>query len=209
MYQTCSQNYWFTPTFANYTAMDIPTAQMDLINEEPNFCACNPAYMLDHSTVEPIHLSAVGEKMMGNYCGISLKQLLVDNFKFKGLTLNNYTVNGNNITLELNVPCPPIRIDTQFVKEVSNYGFKVVKSDDSDILSSVSVYDNQVILTCSENPVGCKLYYGFNGSAGYDGRKKGSRGNICDSGDYIYNGEIGGIKYPLRNYLYSFCISLS
>ena len=44
---------------------------------------------------------------------------------------------------------------------------KVVKSDDSDILSSVSVYDNQVILTCSESPVGCKLYYGFNGTAKY------------------------------------------
>lgn len=207
MYQTCSQNIVSTikyPTFTN-TAMDIPTAQMELVRDNDMFVACNPAYILDHSEKEMIHLSAVGEKMMGAYCGISLHSVICKNEKIKGLTPNNFSVEGNNIKIKYNVPAPPLCFNTSFVKEVENMGFSVIDSSDNNIISNVSVFDDEVTIECTKSPIGCKLYYGFNGTAYRDGRKEGSRGNLCDSADKIYNAKIDNKEYALSNYSYSFC----
>lgn len=207
LYQTCSQNIVSTvkyPTFTN-TAMDIPTAQMELVRDNDMFIACNPAYILDHSEKEIIHLSAVGEKMMGAYCGISLHSVICKNEKIKGLTPNNFSVEGNNIKIKYNVPAPPLCFNTSFVKEVENMGFSVIDSSDNNIISNVSVFDDEVTIECTKSPIGCKLYYGFNGIAYRDGRKEGSRGNLCDSADKIYNAKIDNKEYALSNYSYSFC----
>ena len=206
MYQTSSQNIVSTvkyPTYTN-TAMDIPTAQMELVRDNDMFVACNPTYILNHSVDEPIHLSAIGEKMTGLYCGISAKKIIANNRYFKGVTPNNYQIDGNKLVLKLNVPCPPIKIKTDWVKEVEDYGFVLLNSTDENIISSVSVFDDEVIIQCSQSPLNAKLFYGFNGTAYRDGRLEGSRGNICDSGDFIYNGEIDGKYYAMSNYLYSF-----
>lgn len=208
MYQTCSQNIVSTikyPTFTN-TAMDIPTAQMELVRDNDMFVACNPAYILDHSDKEMIHLTAVGEKMMGAYCGISLYSILLRDRKIIGLTPNSFSVDGNNIKVKYNVPVPPLQFNTSFVKEVENKGFAVLNSSDNDIIKNVSVYDDEITIECTENPFGCKLYYGFNGTASRDGRKEGSRGNLCDNADKIYNAKIDNKEYALSNYSYSFCI---
>lgn len=208
MYQTCSQNIVSTvkyPTYTN-TAMDIPTAQMELVRDNDMFVACNPAYVLDHSDKEMIHLSAVGEKMMGAYCGISLYSILLRDRKVIGLTPNNFSVDGNNIKIKYNVPVPPLQFNTSFIKEVGNKGFAVLNSSDNDIIKNVSVYDDEVTIECTENPTNCKLYYGFNGTAYRDGRKEGSRGNLCDSADKIFNAKIDNKEYTLSNYSYSFCV---
>lgn len=209
MYQTCSQNIVSTvkyPTFTN-TAMDIPTAQMELVRDNDMFIACNPAYILDHSDKEMIHLTAVGEKMMGAYCGISLYSVICGS-KNKGLTPYSFFVEGNNIKIKYNVPAPPLRFNTSFVKEVENMGFSVINSSDNNIINNVSVFDDEVTIECMENPIGCKLYYGFNGTEYKNGRKEGSRGNLCDNADKIYNSRIDNKEYALNNYSYSFCVLL-
>ncbi len=211
LYQTCSQNIVTSvphPTYTN-TAMDVPTAQMSLVKEDANFCACNPAYMLDHSTVETIHLSAVGEKLMGLYCGMSLKKIITKDALFKGVTPNTYLISGNSITIKYNVPNPPLRFDVNFVKEVANMGYAVIDSNDTDILTSVSIFDDEVTLVCSASPLNCKLYYGFNGVGGKDGRIDGSRGNLCDNGNVINNGNVANKQYGMPNYAYSFAKLLS
>ena len=211
LYQTCSQNIVTSvphPTYTN-TAMDVPTAQMSLVKEDANFCACNPAYMLDHSTVETIHLSAVGEKLMGLYCGMSLKKIITKDALFKGVTPNTYLISGNSITIKYNVPNPPLRFDVNFVKEVANMGYAVIDSNDTDILTSVSIFDDEVTLVCSASPLNCKLYYGFNGVNGRDGRIDGSRGNVCDNGNVINNGNVANKQYGMPNYAYSFAKLLS
>lgn len=207
LYQTCSQNIVSTikyPTFTN-TAMDIPTAQMELVRDNDMFVACNPAYILDHSEKGMIHLTSVGEKMMGAYCGISLYSILLRDRKIIGLTPNSFSVDGNNIKIKYNVPVPPLQFNTSFVKGVENKGFAVLNSSDNDIIKNVSVYDDEVTIECTENPLGCKLYYGFNGTAYRDGRKEGSRGNLCDSADKIHSAKIDSKEYALSNYSYSFC----
>lgn len=202
-YQTGSQNYWYSPLYSS-TAMDVPTAQMELVRDNDMFLAANPVYMLEHSEKEKIHLSAIGEKMLGLYCGIALKSIIDKTYDKKGVTPVSYTISDNDIIIKYKAPCSPLRINTSYVKEVSNYGFTILNSDDTNIITSVSVFDTEIKITCSQSPLNCKLYYGFNGDRGYDGRLKGSRGNICDSGGYIYNGLIDKNRMVLDNYSYAF-----
>ena len=207
-YQTASQNIWGnTP---NYTSkiMDVPTAQMELIRDNDMFVASAPVYILDHSEKERIHLSAKGEKMLGLYCGIALKSVIDGTYNKKGITPSTYTVSGNTVVIKCNVPCPPLKIDKMWVKEINNLGFKLLTSENVDIIQSIEVFDNEITILCSQSPLGCKLFYGFNGTGGYDGRIKGSRGNICDNGDKSYSGNVGEKHYTLPNFLYSFYINI-
>lgn len=208
-YQTASQNIWGnTPNYTS-TIMDVPTAQMELIKDNNMFVASNPVYILDHSKAEHIHLSASGEKMMGLYCGIALKSVIDGTCNKKGVTPATYSISENTVILKCNVPCPPLRVDNTWVKEVDNFGFTLLTSDNVNIIESVKVFDDEIVIQCSQSPLNCRLFYGFNGTSGYDGRLKGSRGNICDCGGRIYNGNIGGRQYTLANYLYTFSSLLS
>ena len=207
-YQTASQNIWGnTPNYAS-TIMDVPTAQMELIRDNDMFVASAPAYILDHSEKEHIHLSAKGEKMLGLYCGITLKSIIDGTYNKKGVTPSTYTVSGNTVVIKCNVPCPPLKIDKTWVKEVDNLGFKILTSENVDIIQSIEVFNDEIVLQCSQSPLNCRLFYGFNGIVGYDGRIKGSRGNICDNGNHIFHGDINGHDYTLSNYLYSFILEL-
>lgn len=206
-YQTGSQNIWGNAHTFNSTRLDVPNDQMELIRDNELFVASIPVYALDHSS-EPIHLSAVGEKMCGLYNAISIERLL-EGTLMKGVTPASYNVSGNDIEVIFNVPCPPLIFDTTFVKEVSNMGFSVLKSDNSDIITNVELFDDKVTIHCSESPIGCKLYYGLNGTAYRDGRKEGARGNLSDIAGKIYNGEIDGKMYSLPNYCYGFVISIT
>ena len=207
-YQTASQNIWGnTPNYTS-TIMDVPTAQMELIRDNNMFVASNPVYILDHSKAEHIHLSASGEKMMGLYCGIALKSVIDGTCNKKGVTPATYSISENTVILKCNVPCPPLRKDSTWVKEVDNLGFTLLTSCNVNIIESVEVFDDEIVIQCSQSPLNCRLFYGFNGTNGYDGRIKGSRGNICDNGNRIYHGDINGHDYTLSNYLYSFTLEL-
>lgn len=208
-YQTASQNIWGNTANYTTTIMDVPTAQMELVRDNDMFVASNPVYILDHSDSEHIHLSAKGEKMMGLYCGIALKSVIDGSYNKKGVTPATYVISGNTLVIKCNVSCPPLKIDKTWVKEIDNLGFKLLTSENVDIIQSVGVFDDEITISCSQSPLNCKLFYGFNGNSGYDGRLKGSRGNICDFGDRIYNGDIAGKQYSISNYLYTFCCLLS
>lgn len=209
-YQTASQNIvgaTTTPTFTS-TAMDIPTAQMELVRDNDMFIASAPVYILDHSEKEHIHLSAKGEKMLGLYCGIALKSVISRACDKKGVTPINYSINENTLIIKCNVPCPPLKVDTYWVRKADNLGFTLLTHDNVNIIKSVEVFDDEVVLQCTQSPLNCRLIYGFNGTTGYDGRIKGSRGNICDNGNHIYHGDINSHDYTLSNYLYSFILEL-
>lgn len=208
-YQTASQNIWGNTSNYTSTIMDVPTAQMELIRDNNMFVASNPVYILDHSKAEHIHLSASGEKMMGLYCGVALKSVIDGTYNKKGVTPATYSISENTVILKCNVSCPPLRVDNTWVKEVDNLGFTLLNSGNVNIIKSVEVFDDEIVIQCSQSPLNCRLFYGFNGTSGYDGRLKGSRGNICDCGGRIYNGNIGGRQYTLANYLYTFSSLLS
>ena len=99
----------------------------------------------------------------------------------------SYEIDGIDIRLLFNVPCPPLCFDTINVKKVDNYGFTVIRPDGTDIISKVVLDNNTVILTCIESPLNCKLRYGINGEFLKGGRNYGPRGNLRDSEKHVSN----------------------
>lgn len=191
----------------NATALDVPTAQMELARDNSEFVFVLPNYILDHSSAEKIHLSNIGSRVMGLYFGVAAKHAM-EGIADKSLAPTGTSVSGNDITLSVQVPTPPLQVDESWVYAVANKGFAVVNSSNSDILTSVDVRADKIILHCSASPVGCKLFYGLNGTAFYDGREEGSRGNIRDCSGNIYSGFVAGSQVCLHKYFPSFVMDI-
>lgn len=222
IYQPASQClYTQTYNFANsYLAFN--NAYVDLLKNNDEFVSVAPVYIFDPSPNNAgfIHLSARSYKTLGAYAGYSIKKALIDGVKVKGVIPIDITVDGTTISIKYNVPCPPLKFDTEWVKEppltngVHNYGFNVVKSDDTELITNVSVFDDTVTIECSESPIGAKLRYGLNGDRihmtnseywGIDGRIHGGRGNLRDSqGDYVQK-EIRELGQTMRLDNWAYC----
>ena len=212
-----TQNYNFANSYLAFN-----NAYVDLLKNNDEFIAVAPVYIFDPSPNNAgfIHLSARSYKTLGAYAGYSIKKALIDGMKVKGVIPIDITVDGTTISIKYNVPCPPLKFDTEWVKEppltngVHNYGFNVVKSDDTELITNVSVFDDTVTIECSESPIGAKLRYGLNGDVysypnsnynGADGRIHGGRGNLRDSqGDYVQK-EIRELGQTMRLDNWAYC----
>lgn len=209
LYQIASQNIVGQPTTPTFTssAMNVPTAQMEVIRDDEKFFASAPVYILDHSQAEHIHLSAEGERLLGFYCGNTLADLLFRSKKQKGVVPYHVYAKGNKAIIEYNVEYPPLRVDSTWVSSVSNLGFTILNSQGVNIVSCVNVSETQVFIDCTQTPKDAHLFYAFNGTKGKDGRHQGSRGNLCDSKGYHYIAQIGEYTQRMHNYAYAFdCI---
>ena len=121
-----------------------------------------------------------------------------------GLVPLKINCSANNVEILFNVPSPPLCFDTIQVRKATHYGFNVINKDNSDILSSVSIEGNSVVLTCEESPIGCKVRYAVNGEYLKGGRINGPRGNLRDSqGDSVMI-EVNGKLLPLHNWCCQF-----
>lgn len=224
IYQPASQCLYTQDYGFNNPYHQFLNAYVELLKDNDEFLASSPAYIYDVSDAGGrfVHLNARSYKVLGAYSGYTIKKYLIDGISMKGVIPINISVDNNTIKIKYNVPCPPLRIDTEWVKEtplvngVHTYGFNVVKSDDTELISSVSVFDDTVTIECIESPIGAKLRYGLNGDRikivasdywGVDGRIYGGRGNIRDcQGDFVYKEikELGGIKMKMHNWAYCF-----
>lgn len=168
-----------------------PTAQMELIRDDTLIWASGPTYPYDFVN-ESLHIDAVGQQGIGILAAKSALGILRKGKRDIGLVPLSYEVDGQDICISFNVPCPPLCIDTINVRKADNYGFNVIRKDGTDIVSEVRIDGDAVILHCQESPVGCRIRYGINGEYMRGGRRNGPRGNLCDS------------QGPLRNWCFLF-----
>lgn len=157
-----------------------PTAQMEIIRDDSLIWASGPTYPYDFVN-ESLHIDAVGQKIIGALAAKSALGILRHQKRITGLLPLSYEVNGNDIRIRYHVPCPPLCFDTINVSKAENYGFNVIRKDNSDIVSSVTIAQDTVVVHCVESPKGCKLRYGVNGEFLKGGRNHGPRGNLRDS----------------------------
>lgn len=177
---TITKGLRYKPNNFDATEPRTPTAQMELIRDDSLIWASGPTYSCDFVN-ESLHIDAVGQKRIGVLAAHSALDLLRGKERFIGLVPLSYEVQGNDIHIKFNVPNPPLCFDTINVKKVDNYGFNVIKRDGVDIISSVIIVDNSVVICCKEFPNNCKLRYGINGEFLRGGRNIGPRGNLRDS----------------------------
>ncbi len=189
----------------NFDALEprTPTVQMELIQEDSLIWASGPTYPY-HFVRDALHIDAIGQKSIGSLAAISAIGIIRHESPFIGLMPLNIIVSENQIRIPFHVPCPPLCIDTIAVSKADNYGFNVIRKDNTDIISNVSINQDTVIIDCKESPIGCKIRYAVNGEYMKGGCVLGPRGNLRDSQGDSKTIVISGKTYSLHNWCYMF-----
>ena len=180
-----------------------PTIQMEMIRDDSLIWASGPVYPYNFVN-ENIHIDAEGQKCIGGLAAQSALGILHHTKRRIGLVPLKIDRLGNNVEILFNVPSPPLCFDTIQVKKAPHYGFNVTNKDNSDILLSVNIEGNSVVLTCKESPIGCKVRYAVNGEYMKSGRINGPRGNLRDSQGNRLTICVNGKIHPLHNWCYQF-----
>ena len=176
----------YVPNNYDGTEGRTPTAQMELIRDDSLIWASGPTYPCDFVR-EHLHIDAKGQQFIGKLAAQSALGIIRKGERRIGLVPLSYEVEGNDIFIHFNIPCPPLYLDTINVKKADNFGFNVIRKDNEDIISEVQIEDDVVILHCVESPKNCKIRYGINGDYLKGGRNIGPRGNLRDSEKALFN----------------------
>lgn len=193
-YQTASQGYINGQYFQldwNFTNIPklskVPMQQMLAVRDYDNFVASVPVYAITHNEdvtdKANIHLTNDGSRHLGYYCGRALASVLLGDGMKCGILPVSYKVSGNDILIKFSIEEGTLTTDTSFVRKVENFGFSVFTSGNVELISSIEVYSDEVVIHCSTSPVGALLSYACIGENGYDGRTKGARGNLCSTSE--------------------------
>lgn len=183
---TITKGLRYKPNNYDATEPRTPTAQMELTRDDTLVWASGPTYPYDFVN-ESLHIDAAGQQSIGVLAAKSALGILRRDKRNIGLIPLSCEVDGNDIRIIYNVPCPPLCLDTINVSKADNYGFNVIRMDGEDIISDVCVSQDTVIVKCKVPPFGCKLRYGINGEYLKGGKKVGPRGNLRDSQIPVYN----------------------
>lgn len=183
---TVTKGLKYKPNHYDGVEARTPTAQMELLRDDSLIWASGPSYPYDFVN-ESLHIDAEGQKSIGLLAAKSAMGILRNDKRYIGLMPIKHEIEGNDVRLLFNVPSPPLSFDTINVCKADNYGFSVIRKDDTDIISNVRIDQNTVIVECINSPKGCKLRYGINGEFLKGGRRYGPRGNLRDSQSQISN----------------------
>ena len=183
---TITKGLRYKPSNYDGSEAKTPTAQMELIRDDSLVWVSGPTYPCDFVN-ESLHIDAAGQQTIGKLAAKSALGIIRKQKKNIGLVPTAYHIEGNDIRIDFNVPCPPLCFDTVQVNKIDNYGFNVIRCDGTDIISDVAIDNNSIVIRCVESPKNCKLRYGINGEFLKGGRKHGPRGNLRDSERFLSN----------------------
>jgi len=161
----------------------IALALAEICEENDSFHMACPMYSYDYAP-DLVHLTNNGYYMLGKYYGKAM-DAISNGEEFQVCKVKSFVSQPRVITLNINVPTPPLVIDTSWVTETDNYGFDIVDTNGNllDIIDSVSVIGDRIrIVTSSDIPSGSRLQYAVGRiGATSSGLIAGPRGNIRDS----------------------------
>ena len=189
----------------NYDCVEMKPAQaiVDLIREDTLFWASGPTYPYSFID-ERLHIDATGQQTIGKLDAIAVMNVIKGGNKVFGLTPRSISIENNDILIHMNVPCPPLVIDTISVMPAEYYGFSVITDNNENIISSITIEGEVVRLLCSKSPQNCRIRYAVNGEWMKSGKQHGSRGNLRDSQGETEKMTIQGNTYPVHNWAYQF-----
>lgn len=181
----------------------IPQIFLELVRDNHLFHASGPMYPYNFVR-EAIHIDGIGHQQHGKLVALSALDILRHQKHLRSLIPLSTVINGNDVVIKFNVPCPPLVIDTIQVSKADNYGFSVINQQKQNIANSIDVAGDSVIIHCSNSPVDCRIRYAVNGDNMKSGRLHGPRGNLRDSqGDSLFV-TIQSKDYPIHNWCWQF-----
>lgn len=187
----------------------VPQSQMELIRDNTLFWASGPTYPYTFVR-ERIHINGICQKRIGHLAALAAIDIIRgQQTRQRGLIPLTVDGHDNQVIIHYNVPVSPLQFDTTSVAKARNYGFSVITPDNEDILKSVSIAGDSVILTCSKPVDSCRLRYGINGQRMKSGHRHGPRGNLRDSQGDNKKVTVKGKEYPLHNWSYQFDMNIT
>ena len=129
-----------------------------------------------------VHLTNVGYRVMGEYYAKVYRRIVLEGATWMPLQPRTIKREGTTLTVEFDVPKPPLVLDTTIVSDPGSFGFEVVDEGKPTKIASVTLAGpTSVKIVLAAAPVGnVRLRYAFAGDAG---PKTGARGNLRDSDD--------------------------
>lgn len=186
----------------------VPQSQMELIRDDSLFWASGPTYPYTFVR-ERIHIDGICQQRVGHLAALSALDIIRSQQpRRRGLI--PIAVDGHDcqVVVRYHVPAPPLQLDTTAVVKAKNYGFGVITPDNKDILQSVTIAGDSIVLTCSEPVDSCRVRYAINGIKKKSGYRSGSRGNLRDSQGDALAVTVKGKKYPLHNWSYQYDMAI-
>ncbi|EPF7428493.1 hypothetical protein [Klebsiella pneumoniae] len=170
----------------------VPLALLEACQVSDYFYFVAPTYPFPHAA-DGLHLLALGYKWIGAYYGRAYKQAVIDGIKPKAITPKGVIWNGDKVTVQFEVPNPPLVFDTTNLAPTQNYGFSVYAGGVLQSISSIEVSNgNSVVITLGSAPTTPpKVCYAFDYLGSGLNIQNGASGNLRDSNadTCVINGE--------------------
>lgn len=153
--------------------MPIVMAQREFAAENTDVVLMNPHYALPDYTGG--HLSTNGYRWYGEMMAKSLTEVLVRKNSLKTLKPTHFDISGQTVTINYQVPVPPMVLDTMTTPRETNYGFTIYKDGALVTVNQVKILpENKVQITCNSVLTGrIEIVYAGNATHG--------SGNLRDS----------------------------
>lgn len=154
--------------------MPITMAQYEFAEENEDVIMLNPHYALPDYYGG--HLSTNGYRWFGDMTGKILYDVLVEDKTYNPVYPEKISVDGKVITIDCNVPQPPLVLDTWTTNKATYFGFSVYNNNSITIISNIEIKDgNKIVITANKDLTGTDIEIVYSGS-----RTNGT-GNIRDS----------------------------
>lgn len=166
-----------------------------------NIICSGTFYNYNHKANDNLHLTADSQDWLGCQFGIAYKRSIIDGEKFIPLKPKKTEVYGNIAYLDFYVPVKPLAFDTTLVSSISNYGFQIFDSGNTEkSISSVEIIapDRIKIVCASDIASTDHIVYGGNGGTDYS-PTTGKRGNLRDSQNIVYKNH-NNVDLPCYNW---------
>lgn len=174
----------FIITQTNYkarTSAGVCLAQLAACLRNPKFHLVSPNYFLPHAG-DGTHLTNVGYKWQGAYFARAYKTLVIDKCVPQYIRPLSATLRGTTLTLKLDVPVLPLRLDkSQFSTQDSGFCVKDA-SGNTVAVSAIATSGNTVMMTLASVPASAlTLRYALDYLASELNIINGASGNLRDS----------------------------
>ncbi len=227
--------YQVSGAFVKNSDVTINMAQLEFAQENDDVILIQTPYFTPQYSDS--HLSTNGYRWLGEYIGKYLFEALVNRSKPFPLMPVAFDCDANTIRVKLNKAVDGLTVDTYTVENASTaknlYGFTVYVDGTLYVPTSLKVYGDEIILKATngfgniETATSAKVEYAGVDARGTgnirdncryvalynyldDSSDKGSSGNLTiNNTAKDKNGEsIVGRKYPMFNWLCSFCYEI-
>jgi hypothetical protein len=167
-----------------------------------NMIIAAPMYFIEHH-VGDVHLTALGEKIFGAYCGRAIKRTRIDGEPWKPVQPKAHFRQGKIVEIRFDVPVTPLALDTLSYAAQTSMGFRLYQADGTTAMtiSSVTVTqpDTVRIVASATIPANAVLRYGMDDPTTHNAV---FGGNLRDSDDTVFGG--GGLNQTLPNWCVCF-----